>query len=70
MAQRYGCLPSKILSSADVVDLYVMDTALAWERYCQEREQAKHTGQAQPAPKLTQQEMLGMVEKVRNLGAE
>lgn len=65
MATRYHLLPSQIIQQADIFDLYVMDTAQAWQAYCYEQENAKTNGKAPVAPKLSQAEMLKMMERVK-----
>lgn len=65
MATRYSLLPSEVIQRADVLDMYVMDTALAWEHYCREQAEAKSKGIAPPAPKIAQDEMLKMLERVK-----
>lgn len=65
LANRYKLLPSEVLASSDLFDVYVMDTALSWERYQQEIEDRKSKGMAPPAPRITQDEMLRMMEQVK-----
>lgn len=66
MASRYSLLPSEVIQRADVFDMYVMDTALAWEQYCQQAAEARANGAAKPAPNLSQEQMLKMLERVKN----
>lgn len=66
LANRYKLLPSEVLNRSDLFDVYVMDTALSWERYQQELEQAKSQGRAAPAPRISQDQMLKMMERVKN----
>jgi len=42
-----------------------MDTALSWERYQQEIEASKVNGHAPPAPRISQDQMLRMMEQVK-----
>lgn len=39
MGQRYGMLPSEILTRASTVDLVIMDIALTYERHVNESQQ-------------------------------
>lgn len=66
LGQRYSLLPSEVMQRADTLDLYVMDSALAWQRYCEEMAEAKSKGLPSPAPKLSESEMLKMMERVKN----
>lgn len=42
LGQRYGMLPSCVLRDADSFDVYVMDAALAYEKYMHDKEMRKH----------------------------
>lgn len=66
IATRYHLLPSEVLAKADTLDYLVMDVAQAYQRYHQEREEAKSKGLPPPPPKhLTVNKMKEMVERVR-----
>lgn len=65
LANRYKLLPSEVLNRSDLFDVYVMDTALSWERYQQELEASKQNGHAPPAPRISQDQMLRMMEQVK-----
>jgi hypothetical protein len=66
IAARYHLLPSQVMCQADALDYYVMDVAQAYQRYIQEREEAKHRGAPSPAPSnLTVNKMQEMIAKVR-----
>ena len=54
IGKRYGILPSDVLRRADTFDLYVMDTALSFERYHKSKD-SKGLG---PIPNLTQEELM------------
>lgn len=41
MARRYGVLPSKLLTDGDTLDLTVMDVAINYEKYINERQNNK-----------------------------
>lgn len=66
LGQRYSLLPSEVMQRADTLDLYVMDAALAWQRYSQEQAEAESKGLPKPAPKLSEGDMLKMMERVKN----
>ncbi len=65
LAHRYKLLPSEIIQRADTLDVLVMETVLQWQRRERERAEAKNLGKAPPAPKLTQQQMLDMLKRVK-----
>jgi hypothetical protein len=66
MASRYHCLPSEILEKADTFDVYVLQTATAWQEYQQEVSKAKHSGGPMPAANLSQDQMRAMIQRVRS----
>lgn len=61
LAQTYGMLPSECLQRASTFDLYVLDCFYKHQSHVEKKAQ----GGAPPTPKLTQEQMLGMVERVR-----
>jgi hypothetical protein len=61
IAQRYGYLPSQVLSSADTFDLHVADISAKY----QIRQQNIARGIKEPINQPTQEEMLDMVRKVK-----
>lgn len=66
LGTRYHCLPSEVMAKADALDYYVMDVAMAYTRYQQERAEAKAAGRPPPAPDhLTVNKMQEMIAKVR-----
>lgn len=65
MATRYHLLPTTVLSQADSLDYYVMDVAMSYQRYLQDKEDAKTSGRAPTAPNLTVNKMQEMIERVR-----
>lgn len=66
LATRYGLLPSAVLAQADSLDYYVMDVAQSYQRYVQQRAEAKGQGRPGPAPdNLTVNKMQDMIAKVR-----
>ena len=65
LVTRYHLLPSEILARSDTLDVLVMDTAMAWEKYQEERHRAKREGRAAPAPKMDVNTMQSMLTAVR-----
>ena len=58
----YGQLPSYVKATATTYDLMVMETVLSWEKQTyDEANGIKHT------PKLSQEQMLKIMEDARNL---
>lgn len=62
LASRYHQLPSQALATATTFDLYVLDVSSRWVKYQQGL--ADGTVERQ-TPKLTQDEMLAMIKKVK-----
>jgi len=62
MAKRYKMLPSEVLERATTYDLYLMDVAMSYHNY--EMQKINNNGVA-PAPDLTEQEMLDIMNKVK-----
>lgn len=54
LGERYGILPSEVLSRASTLDLYIMDVAMSWH----DHQHRKATGQPQDFTKEEMQEML------------
>jgi hypothetical protein len=57
----YGQLPSYVKANATTFDVMVMDVMLSWENQKDDERQGK-----KPIPKLTQQEMMDMLNKARS----
>lgn len=57
MAKRYGKLPSEILANASTLDLVVLDAAITFENYIQEKEKAK-AGGTLSAPNVSEDELM------------
>jgi len=57
----YGQLPSYIQANATTFDIMVYDVMMSWE----EHQQNQAEGKLQ-TPKLSQEQMMAMLEKVRN----
>jgi hypothetical protein len=64
MAKRYSLLPSEVLDRASTFDLVVMDAALGYENYQHDKANGK-----KPEPKLSQETMLKMLNRVRQQDA-
>lgn len=65
LAHRYNLLPSEALSRASTFDLRVMDIRTNFDRKQYEEDQARREGKPVPSKKLTQEQMLSMIEQVR-----
>jgi hypothetical protein len=64
LAHRYNCLPSEALSRATTFDLRVLEIHGLWEK--RQRDVAEGKVPAKASPKLTQQQMLDMIARVKN----
>lgn len=64
LAKRYGVLPSEALDRASTFDLRVLEIQSQWER--RQRDIAEGKTSVKPAPKLSQDQMLAMIERVRS----
>ena len=64
LAETYKMLPSEALTKATTFDLYVLDCHLKHIRYMEAKAQGKDI--PKPSKKLSQEEMLAMIERVRN----
>lgn len=58
LGKRYGLLPSELLRRADTFDLYILDAALSFEQYHQQKQSGKL-----PVPDLTEDELLDIYNK-------
>ena len=63
LGKRYSLLPSEVMSKASTFDLVVLDAAIGYEVYLQNKADGK-----KEAPKLSQEELTKMMERVRNNG--
>ena len=61
LAKMYGQLPSYVKANATTYDLMVMDTVLSWENKKYNESQG-----IKSVPKLSQAQMMAMIEKVRS----
>lgn len=60
MAKQYHMLPSQVAASATTYDLQVFNSLMTWEQ----EQQDKASGN-KPVPKLSEDEMQAMLQKVR-----
>jgi hypothetical protein len=65
MSKRYGSLPSKVMREADTLDVFIINTATAWEQYQNEVAQARAGGKATPAPKVPLDRLQQMMDTVK-----
>ena len=61
IAKQYGQLPSTVREYGTTYDLMIYDVMMSWDQYQQEKAEGKT-----PVPHLSQEQMLAMMEKVRN----
>jgi hypothetical protein len=55
VAERYGLLPSEVMSRANTFDVFIADTAIGYRNLVQERAM---NGGKDVIPELTEQELL------------
>lgn len=60
MAKQYHMLPSQVAASATTYDLQVFNSLMTWEQEQQDKAAGK-----KPAPKLSQDDMQAMLQRVR-----
>lgn len=48
MAERYGILPSEVMSRATTFDLFVCDTAIGYRNYQTDKAHGRNTGVYKP----------------------
>lgn len=63
LGKRYSLLPSEVLSKASTFDLVVLDAAIGYEVYLQNKAEGK-----KETPKLSQEVMMAAMERVRKDG--
>lgn len=71
VSRRYGVLPSDLLARGDSFDVLVAEVGQKWENYQQQKQLNKQKGQgtAPPAPELSQEQMLAMIDRVKKRDA-
>jgi len=65
IGKRYSLLPSEVMSRASTFDLVVLDAALGFQTYMQDKADGKKA-----TPQLSQEEMIAAMERVRNNGTK
>jgi hypothetical protein len=63
LGKRYSLLPSEVMEKASTFDLVVLDAALGYQSYIQDKAEGK-----KQTPKLSQEEMMAAMERVRKDG--
>ena len=63
LGKRYSLLPSEVMEKASTFDLVVLDAAMGFQSYLQDKADGK-----KQTPKLSQEEMMAAMERVRNNG--
>jgi hypothetical protein len=63
LGKRYSLLPSEVMEKASTFDLVVLDAALGFQSYLQDKADGK-----KQTPKLSQEEMMAAMERVRKDG--
>jgi hypothetical protein len=63
LGKRYSLLPSEVMSKASTFDLVVLDAAIGYEVYLQNKAEGK-----KETPKLSQEVMMAAMERVRKDG--
>ena len=64
LATRYNCLPSQAMGQGTTFDLHVMDIATRWSNYQHEKAAGK-PGTGRPVPRLSQERMQAMLQRVK-----
>jgi hypothetical protein len=63
LGKRYSLLPSEVMTKASTFDLVVLDAALGYQNYMQDKAEGK-----KQTPKLSQEEMKAAIERVSKDG--
>lgn len=64
LGKRYGMLPSEVIGRANTFDLYIMDIALTFENYHHKKSM---NGGKEPIPDYTQDELMAMIKKNKEM---
>lgn len=64
LAKTYKMLPSEALGRATTFDLFVLDAYHRYVKYQEAKEAGK--GIPPPAPRLTQEKMMAMIQQAKN----
>ena len=62
LGKRYGLLPSEVLTRGNTFDLYIMDAAMSFEYY--HNQKAANNGKA-PVPDYTESELMEIMMKAK-----
>ena len=62
LSERYGILPSEVMTRANTFDVFIADTAIGYRNVMQERAM---NGDKKPTPKLSEKDMMAALERVR-----
>jgi hypothetical protein len=62
LSERYGILPSEVMTRANTFDVFVADTAIGYRNAVQERAM---NGDKKTVPKLSEKDMLAALDRVR-----
>ena len=65
IAKQYGILPSQVCEFGTTYDLMIYDVMMSWEQYQQEKANGNN-----PAPNLSQEQMMVMMDKVKQKDKE
>jgi len=60
LGKRYSLLPSEVMEKASTFDLVVLDAALGYQTYIQDKADGK-----KEAPKMSQEDLVKMVERTK-----
>ena len=60
LARRYGKLPSEILINSNTMDLYIMDVAMSFEKYHNDKIQSNGK---EPLPNYSTEELLDIFNR-------
>ena len=66
LATRYHLLPSEVMGRGDTVDVYVMETALAYQQYLRDKADAKANNRPLPPPNIPINKLEEMIQRVRS----
>jgi hypothetical protein len=62
LSERYGMLPSEVITRANTFDVFIADTAIGYRNVIQERSM---NGDKAPTPEYKQSDLQNMLDKVR-----
>jgi hypothetical protein len=65
LSERYGILPSEVMTRATTFDVFIADTAIGYRNIVQERAM---NGDKKPTSKLSEKDMMAAMERVRGKG--